>query len=327
MDIESSIERWPLKTPFRISGHTLTESEVLLVTVRQGRFIGRGEATAPYYKRGTLADMQEEIARATAGRADLRREDLPFLLPEGGARNALDCALWDLEAQRTGHPVRKLAGLDPPQPLPTTYTIGAGDPMAMAATARQFRDATHIKLKLLGDEDDTARVRAVRLARPDVWLMVDANQGFTLSTLRVLLPRLVEAGVSLIEQPLPVGRESELDGLRSPIPIVADESVQGLDDLAPLAGRFDVINIKLDKCGGLTDALAMVEESRALGFKLMVGNMMGTSLSLAPAYLVGQLCDFVDLDGALFVLADREPPVTYSGGLVTCPEGLWGHPR
>jgi L-alanine-DL-glutamate epimerase-like enolase superfamily enzyme len=166
----------------------------------------------------------------------------------------------------------------------------------------------------------------VRAARPDAWLMVDANQGFTPAGLQALLPSLIEARVALIEQPFPVGLESDLQGLECPIPIAADESVQGFDDLAALVGRFDVINIKLDKCGGLTQALAMVKKSRALGFKVMVGNMMGTSLSLAPAYLVGQLCDVVDLDGALFLTADREPPMTYFGGVATCPPGLWGHP-
>jgi L-Ala-D/L-Glu epimerase len=327
VDIQTSLERWPFKEPFSITGHTFSASDVLVVRVCQDGLTGWGETSGAYYKNETPAQMAAQISRATAGCRALDRRDLPFLLRERGARNALDCALWDLEAKRAGRPAWSLAGLDPPRPLPTTYTLGANSPARMAVAALGFADATHVKLKLTGDGSDAERVRAVRKARPDVWLMVDANQGFTRDGFRALLPTLVEERVSLIEQPFRIGREVDLDGLRSPIPIAADESVQGVDDIASLAGYFDVINIKLDKCGGLTEALLMVEECRRLGLEVMVGNMMGTSLSLAPAYLVGQLCDFVDLDGALFLAADRTPCMSYSAGVVTCPTGLWGYPK
>lgn len=326
VDIKTSVERWPFKKPFSITGHTFSASDVLVVTAQADGLTGWGETSGAYYKSERPTDMAAQIIEATASRDALERRDLASLLPGSGARNALDCALWDLEAKRTGKPVWELAGLGRPQPLRTTYTLGAEAPAQMAAAAREFADATHIKLKLTGDGADAARVLAVRVARPDAWLMVDANQGFTPDGFRGLLPSLVDARVSLIEQPFPVGSEAALDDLRCPIPIAADESVQGVRDIAPLIGRFQVINIKLDKCGGLTDALAMAEESRRLGFKVMVGNMMGTSLSLAPAYLVGQLCDFVDLDGPLFLASDRPAHATYSNGLVTCPTDSWGYP-
>jgi L-alanine-DL-glutamate epimerase-like enolase superfamily enzyme len=326
VDIETCVEHWPFKQPFSIAGHTFTGSDVLLVKVRCEGLTGWAEAVGTYYKSETPTDMAAQISHVTAELRAVKRSELPSLLPAGGARNALDCALWDLEAKQAGSPVWELAGLSPPQPLRSTYTVSGEAPARMAAAAAQLRDATHIKLKLLGDGSDAQRVWAVRTVRPDVWLMIDANQAFTRDSLQALLPELVKARVALIEQPLPVGREADLKGLQCPIPIAADESVQELDDIAPVVGYFDVINIKLDKCGGLTSALAMVRECRKLGFRVMVGNTMGTSLSLAPAYLIGQLCDFADLDGGLFLALDRAPRAMYSAGTVTCPPDLWGYP-
>jgi L-alanine-DL-glutamate epimerase-like enolase superfamily enzyme len=326
VDIQTSLQHWPLKAPFSIAGHTFEGSDVLVVKIRRGGLTGWGETTAPYYKAETLTQVQEQVASVAAARSHLQRRDLDSLPIGAAAKNAVDCALWDLEAQHSGRPVWELLKLRPPRPLQSTYTVSAGAPREMADEARRLCDATHLKLKLTGCLDDDERVQAVRAARPDVWLMVDANQGFTLARFQVLLPVLVDSRVALIEQPLPVGEERQLRELRCPIPIAADESVQSIDDIAPLVGLCQVINIKLEKCGGLTQALAMVRESRALGFKVMIGNMMGTSLSLAPAYLVGQLCDYVDLDAGLFLSGDREPPVTYSRGIVTCPAGLWGQP-
>jgi L-alanine-DL-glutamate epimerase-like enolase superfamily enzyme len=326
VDIETRVEHWPFKQSFTIAGHTFTASDVLVVEVWCEGLTGWAEAVGAYYKDETPGSMAEQISQAAAELRDVKRSDLSSVLPAGGARNALDCALWDLEAKRTGRPVWDLVGLNPPQPLRSTYTLGGDEPARMAAAAVQFGDATHLKLKLLGDGSDAERVRAVRAARPDVWLMIDANQAFTRNSLEALLPHLVRARVALIEQPLLVGHEADLKGLQRPIPIAADESVQGPRDLPALIEYFDIINIKLDKCGGLTHALAMTKECRRLGFRVMVGNTMGTSLSLAPAYLLGQLCDFVDLDGALFLAADREPGVTYSAGMVTCPKQLWGYP-
>jgi L-alanine-DL-glutamate epimerase-like enolase superfamily enzyme len=246
------------------------------------------------------------------------------LLAAGGARNALDCALWDLEARLTGVRAWKRAGLSvAPAPLLTTYTIGADTPESMAATARGYAPAPRIKMKLTG-EDDAAHVRAVRAARPDAWIAVDANQAFTRAKLEALLPALRECDVQMIEQPVKIGAEAELDGFRSPIPLAADESLQALGDVAKLKGRFDIANIKLDKCGGVTEALLMVDAIRAAGLRPMVGCMEGTSLAMMPGCLVGQLCEFVDMDGAMFLKNDRAPAMTYENGLVRCPDSGWG---
>jgi L-alanine-DL-glutamate epimerase-like enolase superfamily enzyme len=256
--------------------------------------------------------------------AGVDRKTAQNLLPPGGARNALDCALWDLEAKVTGHPVWQIAGLKQPKPVITTFTCGADTPEGMAAAARGYRQAQAIKLKLTGEPIDADRVRAVREMRPDVWLGVDANQGFTRSSLEGLMPVLTQARVSLIEQPFPVGHEAWLDGINSSIPIAADETVQASSDLSGLPGRFEVVNIKLDKCGGLTEALAMARTAHQLGLKTMVGNMIGTSLAMAPAFLVGQLCEVVDLDGPIFLKNDRLQAVQYEHGCITSPDSLWG---
>lgn len=196
----------------------------------------------------------------------------------------------------------------------------------MAARARDYAHARAIKLKLTGEPIDAARVRAVRAARPDSWLGVDFNQALSRPSLDRVMPALMDAQVALVEQPFPVGQEALLDGLQSPIPIAADESVQGMADLSVLVGRFNVVNIKLDKCGGLTEALAMARAARALGLEVMVGNMLGTSLAMAPAFLVGQLCTVVDLDGPVFLKADRATAVHYADGFIMYPEALWGKP-
>jgi L-alanine-DL-glutamate epimerase-like enolase superfamily enzyme len=210
------------------------------------------------------------------------------------------------------------------KPLLTTFTAGANPPEKMAEVARAYKGARAIKLKLTGEPLDADRVRAVRAACPDVWLAVDANQGFTRASLEALMPALVETNVQLIEQPFPVGREHELDGLRSPIPLAADESVQEATDIPALAGRFNVVNIKLDKCGGLTEAFAMAHTARRHGLDVMIGNMTGTALAVAPALLIGQLCKVVDLDGAIFLREDRKPGTVYENGTVWCPPAVWG---
>lgn len=254
--------------------------------------------------------------------ADLRR-----LLPPGGARNALDCALWDLEAKMIGRAAWEIAGLkEKPRPLVTTFTCAADSPEKMAAAAHAYAGARAIKLKLTGDSEDQDRVRAVREALPAVWLAVDANQGFRRLSLERLFPTLIEAHVALIEQPFPVGQEALLDDLDSPIPVAADESVQSLGDITPLVGRVQVINIKLDKCGGLAEGIAMAETTRRLGMECMVGNMLGTSLAMAPAFLLGQHCKVVDLDGPKFLKADRPVQVHYSDGTIDCPQDVWGSP-
>ncbi|HWC56188.1 MAG TPA: dipeptide epimerase, partial [Sphingomicrobium sp.] len=243
----------------------------------------------------------------------------------GGARNAVDCALWDLEAKQQGTDARTIARLDDTKPLITTFTLGADDPAVMAEGARNYAGARAIKVKLTGELDlDIRRVAAIRDARPDVWLGVDANQGFTRTDLDELVEELAGHNVSLLEQPLKRGSEADLEGFHSSIPIAADESALGLDDVPGLVGRFDVINIKLDKCGGLTEALLIADEARRLGLGVMVGNMVGTSLAMAPAFIVGQHCDVVDLDGPTFLREDRSPSCEYRDGAIWCSDEVWG---
>jgi len=327
LTLRMELEQWPLVAPFRIAGHDFEVLQVLHLRLAAGRYVGHAEAAGVYYKNDKPESIKESIEKLrTTIETGLSCDSVQRLLPPGGARNAIDCALWDLCAKLSGVPAWQLAGLERPRPLLTTFGCGADTPEKMAACAVAYRWARAIKLKLTGEPSDPDRVRAVREALPDVWLGVDANQGFTRPFLERLMPVLIEMRVSLIEQPFPVGHEALLDGLRSPIQIAADESVQGLADIDALAGRFNVVNIKLDKCGGLTEALAMARASRDLGLDLMVGNMIGTSLAMAPASLVGQLCAIVDLDGPVFLTADRPTPMQYSNGFLTSPEALWGFP-
>jgi L-Ala-D/L-Glu epimerase len=326
--LQVEVEKWPLRMPFRISGSTVLNLDVVVVTLAQRGHSGRGEAAGVDYRKDDIPMMMRQIETLRASiEAGSDRETLQRLLPAGGARNALDCALWELQAKQSGRAAWQIAELSEPQPLLTTYTLGASDPAAMAAGARAFAGAQAIKIKLTGEAMDAERVRAVREARPDVWLGIDANQGFTRAHFKELLPVFADARVELVEQPFPVGREPMLDELKSPIPIAADESAQGLRDLPSLVGRFDVINIKLDKCGGLTEALLMAREARRLGFGAMVGNMIGTSLAMAPAFLVGQLCSVVDLDGPVLLRTDRLPGAVYARGRIWCDSGTRAHHR
>lgn len=324
-ELSIELETWALAKPFRIAGHTFEAIDTVLVTLRRQGHTGHGEGAGVYYRADTPPRMISELEglRRRIERG-MTRDELQAALPSGGARNALDCALWDLEARLTGHHVWQVAEVGRVVPLVTTFTCPADSPLAMAELAGAYRDARALKLKITGEPLDEDRIRAVREARPDVWLAVDANQAFTLESLTRLMPALLDLRVALIEQPFAIGREADLDGFHSPIPIAADESVQGIGDLPGLEGRFDVVNIKLDKCGGLTEALAMARAARALGLGVMVGNMMGTSLAMAPAFVLGQLCDIVDLDGPVFLAEDRPAHVRYTEGRVTCPEDLWG---
>ncbi len=327
LQLQASIKTWPTKAPFHITGYTFNAFEAVVVTLRDGDLVGRGEGLGVYYRNDTPVAMLAQIeALRPRIEAGLTREQLQQLLPAGGARNALDCALWDLEAKRSGRPVWELAGQDAPVPLLTTFTVSADEPEVMVRDALAYATARAIKLKLTDDGRNAERVAAVRAARPDVWLMVDANQGFTRESFARLLPTLVEARVDVVEQPFPVGNEAWLDGLDCPIRLAADESVQDRADLPTLVGRVDIVNIKLDKCGGLTEALALAMEARRLGFDLMVGNMSGSSLAMAAAFVVGQQCDVVDLDGPTFLTRDVVPAATYEDGNIWCPETLWGSP-
>ena len=315
-----------LKFPFRISGFVFETVPVLTVTLRRGNARGEGEAAGVYYF-NDLPDSMAKIFDQVKGRieAGVTRRELRGVLPAGGTRNAIDCALWELESAEQNKPVWALAGVGAPQPKMTTFTLSAEAPPAMAEGARGFADAKALKLKLTGETDlDIERVRAVRAARPDVRIGVDANQGFTPQSLEPLVAVLVECKVSLLEQPFKRGNEADMEGLELPLPVAADESCQDLVELETLPGRFDVVNIKLDKCGGLTEGLLMAARAKQLGLKVMVGNMVGTSLAMAPAFVLGQLCDVVDLDGPVPLVADRTPSVVYRAGEILCPPAVWG---
>ncbi len=321
-------ERLRLAAPFRISGYVFEHQDAVVATVSEGAHSGRGEASGVYYLGDDRQHMLSTLeAHRVAIEDGIDRRQLQRLMPPGGARNAVDCALWELEASLAGQPAWRLAGLDSVEPLLTTFTLGADDPAVMAEGARRYAGARAIKMKLTGEvELDLDRVRAVRQARPEVWIGVDANQGFDRAGLEWLVEALVDLDVSLLEQPLRRGREADLEGYESPIPIAADESALSLADIPRLVGRFNVVNIKLDKCGGLTEALDMAAEARRLGLGVMVGNMVGTSLAMAPAFILGQLCDFVDLDGPTFLAEDPQPAVTYRDGLIHCSDAVWGAP-
>jgi len=316
-----------LAQPFRIAGYVFKTADVLVVELDDGAHCGRGEGAGVYYLGDDLPHMAAAIEGVRGAiEAGPTRQELRGILPPGGARNAVDAALWDLEAARGGTPVWALAGLvEAPRPIVTTFTVSADTPEAMAIVARGYAEARSIKVKLTGDLDlDLARVAAIRAARPDVWLGVDGNQGFARSDLDALVAGLVEHRVSLLEQPLPRGAEADLDGYRSPIPIAGDESLLSLDDVAGAVGRFDVVNIKLDKCGGLTEGLLMAARARALGLGVMVGTMIGTSLATAPGFVLGQVADLVDLDGPTFLATDRTPGVRYHEGMLFAGPEVWG---
>ena len=316
-----------LAQPFRISGYVFDSADVLVVTLDDGTHRGRGEGAGAYYLGDDVPHMLAEIARTRAAiEAGPSREELRGILPPGGARNAVDAALWDLEAARAGRPVWQLAGLETaPRAIVTTFTVSADTPERMAAMATGYAGAQSLKVKLTGELAlDLERVAAIRAARPDVRLGVDGNQGFVRADLDPLVAGLTRHDVSLLEQPLARGRDAELQGYTSPIPIAGDESLLSLADIPGAVGRFDVVNIKLDKCGGLTEGLLMAAEARRLGLGVMVGTMVGTSLATAPGFVLGQLADLVDLDGPTFLAQDRSPSVTYADGTLFAGSDVWG---
>ena len=324
--LELHNEPLPMSAPFRIAGHVFEAMPATVVTLHDDAHCGRGEGAGVYYNDDhpgrMMATLEALRPRIEAG---LDRQTLRDLLPAGGARNALDCALWELDAQRSGLPVWQLAGLEGVRPLLTTFTVGADAPDVMADRAAAYVQARALKLKLTGEAAlDGARIRAVRARCPDAWIGVDANQGYDARTLPALLPVLVEARISLLEQPCRRGHEGDLDGIERVVPFAADESILDLAELDACHHRFDVINIKLDKCGGLTEGLLMARRARELGKQVMVGNMCGTSLAAAPAFVLGQYCDIVDLDGPTFLLQDRTPSVRYEDGFIHCGDEVWG---
>jgi L-alanine-DL-glutamate epimerase-like enolase superfamily enzyme len=321
--VRIEIETWPVAGAFTISRGARREATVVVVHVSDGAFTGRGECV-PYARYGKTVESVRMAIHATAALMKFDRAELQRLAPPGAARNALDCALWDLEAKRTGKSAAALAGLAPLAPLVTAYTISLGTADAMAQAATAARDKPLLKIKL-GGQGDAERMRAVRAARPDARLIADANEGWTRELLSTLMAVAAECGFEVIEQPLPAGEDAALAQIERRIPVCADESVHTRDDLAALAGRYDAINIKLDKTGGLTEALSLLAEARGHGFKVMVGCMVATSLAMAPAILVAQSADWVDLDGPLLLARDRVPGLRYDGALVhpAVPQ-LWG---
>ncbi|MFM8566087.1 MAG: N-acetyl-D-Glu racemase DgcA [Gemmatimonadota bacterium] len=336
--LDVAVERWPIAGRFTIARGSRTEAVVVVVTLRSGDVIGRGECV-PYARYGesvesVVAQIEAQRRRIEgAGAIEVRgatspidalRQSLPQVLPAGAARNALDCACWDLEAKLTGVSVYERAGVAPPAPVITAYTLSLGTPDQMAAAAIVAQHRPVLKIKL-GGEGDAARIRAVRAAAPRATLIVDANESWRADLLAQNLAACEAAGVALIEQPLPAGDDAALDALRSTIPICADESVHDRASLASLAGRYQAINIKLDKTGGLTEALALAGAAKGLGLTIMVGCMLGTSLAMAPALLLAADAAFVDLDGPLLLAKDREPGLAFEGSvIIPADPRLWG---
>ena len=317
------IEQWRLAQPFVIARETFELSELLVVELSDGTAVGRGEASPTAYYDETPASALAEAQAALARLSDTPWDELHDGVRPGAARNAVDCAVWDLRAKRAGRRVWELIGLSAPGPLSTAMTIGIDTPDRMAARAAACGHEL-IKLKL-GGPDDLARVRAVRAAVPGARLIVDANEAWSAQTLAAMLPALADAGVAMIEQPLHSSSDAALAGIDRIVPVCADESCRATGDLDRLVGLYDVVNIKLDKTGGLTEALRLRERARALGFEIMVGCMEATSLSMAPAMLVGQDCPFIDLDGPLLIGRDRPHGLRYESGTVHPPEAaLWG---
>ena len=318
-------ESWPIAGAFSISRGAKTEAQVVVAELSDGRHKGRGECV-PYARydetvAGVMAALGAIGNRLGFG---LDRTALQQAMPAGAARNALDCAFWDLEAKRAARPAYELAGLPTPQPLTTAYTISLGTPQAMADAARAAATRKLLKIKL-GGAGDAERIAAVRQAAPHSELIVDANEGWTTENLAANLAACAAAGVTLVEQPLPANADTALASIRRPIPVCADESVHDRLGLASLVGRYDAVNIKLDKTGGLTEALAMTKEAQRLGFDVMVGCMVATSLAMAPAILVAQGARVVDLDGPLLLAKDRPDGLRYEDSLVYPPTpALWG---
>jgi L-alanine-DL-glutamate epimerase-like enolase superfamily enzyme len=312
--------------PFRITGYVFEAMPSIVATIAEGDAIGRGEAAGVYY----LGDDQDRMLRMIEEirgkvEAGLTRDELQSLLPPCGARNALDCALWELESRKSGTPVWRLAGVPTPVSRVTTFTLPADDPSVLAIKVERLSFAKAIKLKLDGDIDvDRERLAVVRGARPDAWIGVDANQGFDASGLDALAAALRDFSVALVEQPLKRGDEGPLEGWKPGVPIAADESILDLQELRERARYFDVINIKLDKCGGLTEALKMASAARLLGKQVMVGNMGGSTLAMAPGFVLAQLCDVVDLDGPYGLTDDPLAAQIYRDGEIFVSEAIWG---
>jgi L-alanine-DL-glutamate epimerase-like enolase superfamily enzyme len=325
LTLTAQIERWPLAQAFTISRGSKTEAIVVVAEVSDGVHAGRGECV-PYPRYGETPEgsLAAITAMSDALRRGMDRKMLQAAMPAGAARNAIDCALWDLAAKAAGKRVWELAGAPAPRALKTAYTISLGAPEAMAAAAAKAAHRPLLKVKLGGDGDE-ARIAAVRRAAPNAELVVDANESWSANNLERNLAACAANGVTLVEQPLPAGKDDLLGTIKRPIVVCADESVHDRASLGELREKYDAINIKLDKTGGLTEALAMSDAARTLGLRTMVGCMVSTSLSMAPALLVAQQADVIDLDGPLLLARDRDGGLRYDGSIVYPPEKtLWG---
>ena len=324
MQIEAREELWPLKQVFRISRGSRTEARVVVVTVTDEQRTGRGEAVPIKRYNQSVASVLAQI-ESIKGERNLDRHRLQELLPVGAARNALDCALWDLEAKISGKHVWELANVPMVPEVETSFTISLDTPALMATAAKASAAAPILKLKLGGDDVDLARVEAVREAAPAARLLVDANESWSPAHFQKIVSSLKRLGVELIEQPFPASADEILETLDRPIPVCADESCHTSADLSRLKNRYEANNVKLDKTGGLTEALHLCERARESGFKLLIGCMVGTSLSMAPARLLANTTDYVDLDGPLLLARDRDHGLAYQHGRIGIPSReLWG---
>jgi L-alanine-DL-glutamate epimerase-like enolase superfamily enzyme len=325
-ELRVSEQSWPLDKPFRTARGPSIEARVVVVTVSDGQHTGRGEG-APISRYGqsaasTVAQLEQIFPKCEKG---IHRRQIQELLPAGAARNALDCALWDLEAKISGKRVWELANIDIVDAVETAFTISLDSPEKMAAAAQASKDAPLLKLKLGGDNLDLPRVKAVKGAAPAARLMIDANESWSPSHYREIVSALRELGVELIEQPFPADADDVLETLDHPVPVCADESCHTTADLPRLVNRYDAINVKLDKTGGLTEALLLTERARESGLKLLIGCMVCTSLGIAPARLLVGATDHADLDGPLLLAGDRHHSLTYDNGKIGIPpRELWG---
>ncbi len=324
MHITIETASYPLEVPFAITGHLFESTDVVRVTLAADGFVGKGEAVGVYYLGETANSMVEQLSPLAGEVGDLNRNLIQTLLPPGGARNALDCAFWDLGAKMSDRSVWEMLDTSPRE-LTTVFTLGIAEPAVMAERAAAAGRFPNLKIKLDGDRP-IERLEAIRAARPDAELVIDVNQGWSFEALRDYLPHCQRLGIAMIEQPLARGADEALDGFESPVPLAADESCLHLGEFETTARRYSVINIKLDKCGGLTEGLAMVSAARAKGMDIMIGNMTGTSLSMAPCYVIGQYCRFIDIDGPLHLVGDVDHGLEYrEGGSVGLPSAaLWG---